>query len=36
MGIVSKAFNPTNFIADPFEKVAHEEIISYLTKEKLP
>lgn len=30
MGLVSKAFNPTNFIADPMERLAHEEVISFI------
>lgn len=30
MGLVSKAFNPSNFIADPMERLAHEEIISFI------
>jgi len=32
MGMVSRAFNPTNFLADPIEQMAHEEIISYITE----
>jgi hypothetical protein len=34
MGTVSKAFNPTNFLADPIEQMAHEEIISYIMDRK--
>lgn len=30
MGFLSKAFNPTNFIADPIERIAHEEVISFI------
>lgn len=30
MGFLSKAFNPTNFIADPIERLAHEEVISFI------
>lgn len=29
MGFLSKAFNPSNFIADPLERMAHEEVISF-------
>lgn len=32
MGMVSRAFNPTNFLADPIEQMAHEEIISYIVE----
>lgn len=31
MGMVSRAFNPANFLVDPTEKMAHKEIISYIT-----
>jgi hypothetical protein len=30
MAYVSRAFNPTVFITDPFERLAHEEVISYV------
>lgn len=30
MGFLSRAFNPTNFIADPLERLAHEEVISFI------
>ena len=30
MGLLSKAFNPTSFIADPLERLAHEEVISFI------
>ena len=30
MGILSKAFNPTNFIVDPIERLAHEEVIAFI------
>lgn len=30
MGFLSKAFDPTNFIADPLERLAHEEVISFI------
>jgi hypothetical protein len=32
MGVVSKAFNPTSFLTDPEEQLAHEEIISFISK----
>ena len=32
MGLVSRAFNPTNFLADPLEKMGHEEIIAWITE----
>ena len=32
MGFVSRAFNPTNFLADPLEQMGHEEIIAWITK----
>jgi len=31
MSFVSRAFNPMNFLVDPLERMAHEEIISYIT-----
>lgn len=30
MGFLSRAFNPTNFIADPLERLAHDEVISFI------
>jgi hypothetical protein len=30
MGFLSRAFNPTNFIVDPLERLAHEEVISFI------
>ena len=30
MGIVSRAFNPTNFLVDYEEQSSHEEIIEYI------
>jgi hypothetical protein len=30
MGFLSRAFNPTNFIVDPLECLAHEEVISFI------
>ena len=30
MGFLSRAFNPANFIADPLERLAHEEVISFI------
>ena len=32
MGVVSKAFNPTNFLVDPLEQMGHGEIIEYITE----
>ena len=32
MGLVSRAFNPTNFLVDPLEQMGHEEIITYITE----
>jgi hypothetical protein len=34
MAMVARAFNPSNFLADPFEKMAHEEILSYIMEIK--
>lgn len=31
MGILTRVFNPTNFLVDPLEHKAHEEIISWRT-----
>jgi hypothetical protein len=32
MGLVSRAFNPTNFLADPLEQMGHEELIAWITE----
>lgn len=32
MGYVSRAFNPTHFLLDQSEQIAHEEIIAYITE----
>lgn len=34
MGIVSRAFNPTNFLVDMDEQMAHEEIILYILEKQ--
>lgn len=36
MGLVSRAFDPTNFLADPLEQKGHEEIIQYISEMKKP
>jgi hypothetical protein len=34
MGALSRAFNPENFIANPIERLAHEEIISFIVAQQ--
>lgn len=34
MGMVSRAFNPTNFLLDPTEQIAHKEIITYIMEKQ--
>lgn len=34
MGFVSRAFNQTNFLVDPLEQTAHEEIIEWITEKQ--
>ena len=34
MGFISRAFNPTNFLVDESEQLAHEEIISYIMEKQ--
>ncbi|MBW1976170.1 MAG: hypothetical protein JRI45_11535 [Deltaproteobacteria bacterium] len=34
MGLVARAFNPTNFLVDPLEQMAHEEIIKWITEKQ--
>jgi hypothetical protein len=35
MGFVAKAFNPTIFLTDPLDKMAHEDIITYIKQKML-
>ena len=35
MGFVAKAFNPTIFLTDPLDKMAHEDIIAYIKQKML-
>jgi len=34
MGLVARAFNPTNFLVDPIKQMAHKEIISYIMEKQ--
>jgi len=34
MGFISRAFNPTNFLVDQNEHLAHEEMISYIMEKQ--
>lgn len=34
MGLVSRAFNPTNFLVDPIEQMGHKEIIEWIMKKQ--
>ena len=34
MAYVSRAFNPTQFLLDERERIAHEEVISYITSKE--
>ncbi len=36
MGLISRAFNPSRFLADPRGQKAHEEIIEWITKKRKP
>jgi hypothetical protein len=34
MGITARAFNPASFLVDDSERIAHDEIISYITEKR--